>query len=407
MPRRQPASIIKAQELKRLYNMTTDAFIEQEPSTNTHESLIQRVQSKAREKGYPLNDVHAIKVVDMYLEVKHGAPLIYPSHADEPSDTSHAPPFTRPSENTSIRSSALSTPRIISIVNHHDDHSIRIGNTRHETRNHYNSPTRSHESKKKDKENKSSVEQNVKAVGLVVALAFLTWIASKTIEPLYNEILNHNSRFTHNEGAVQGSLLLMGIATSYCLALLSIYEIAGGLLMGAMMAAGFANPAAWACAAIALSALIAMPLFNMVIREGIYSLFSAFDNQALVDTDNRFRVLTQTEADKLPRKIDVDRINFATLAKHDELELSQVRSRFALFDWNTSEMSAVLKDIRTMRTPTGAEHGVNIKNPDTDQFVKFSFFRAEPLNDTSSHYQPTDPSAPPLVEAVLISDNKF
>jgi len=372
---------MKASELRTLYTLTKNQYDDYE-GNNSHAALADRVKNNTpswHDTGFLYPQEHIDHVVQMYLEIKNGSSNNYSSYAgasflnssSSPSSSAHS------SGNTS---SSFSMPSFTYV-----DNSWNWGDT-----NTTNINTSSSNTKNKKEEKDSSLEQLLIKIGVTIGLVFLGFIAAVSFGSLFSEIYNHASRLFNNEGAVQGSLLLMGVATSYCLAMLSIYEIAGGLLMGTMMAAGFANPAAWGCAAIALSALIAVPLFNMVIREGIYALFSWFDDQALVSTDNRFRMLTPTEVDSLDDKIDPDRINFATLCKYDELKPTQTRQRFAFFDYNSPEMNNVLKETRAMRSATQNKSRVDIKLPESDK-VSFSLFKAA----RPSFHAPPAPSAPP------------
>mgnify|MGYP003635695717 CR=1 FL=1 len=393
---------MNAKELKQLYSMTTDAYSEREPFTNTRDNLIQRIQSAARAKAYPLNDTHAVKIVDMYLEAKLGTAQNYSSHAGARSIPSTSSSSARSSRNTSSWWSmpSFSMPSSINLVSNNVDNSWNMGNTTNINQTNISSSSSSNNTSNKKDKKSTSAEAYLMQIGIIVIGAVLAGIAAITLAPLCYEISNHISRIWNNEGTVQGSLLLMGVATSYCLAMFSIYEIAGGLIMGAMMAASFANPAAWAAAAIAIIAVIALPVFNMVIRESIYSVFSLFDNQALVSTDNRFRMLTQAEEDNLHPDIDVDRVNFATLCKYDELKPSQTRQRFAFFDYNTDAMNRVLGETRAMRHASQSNSN-----------VPFSLFKQEqPPRATDAPSAPTEAQLQsqkqiPVVEAYPVNPN--
>lgn len=374
---------IAASELRTLYTLTKAQYDTYE-GNNSHAALAERVLMNTpswRETGFLYPPKNIEHVVQMYLEVKEGSSSSYSSYAGA-SSTAYASSSSA-SSSTNTSSWFSHTPGLSYV-----DNSWNWGNTYTSSSN-----TSSNNHNKKEDKN-SSTEQLLMQIGIVIFLAITGFIAAVSFGSLFSEIYNHASRLFNNEGAVQGAFLLMGVATSYCLAMLSIYTVAGGLLMGAMMAAGFANPAAWACAAIALSAVIATPLFNMVIREGIYTLFSWFDHQALISTDNRFRVLTQTEIDNLDETIDPDRVNFATLCKYDELKPTQTRQRFAFFDYNSAKMDSVLKETRAMRNATPETAQIDIKLPEANQ-VSFSLFKAA---RPSSHA----PSAPPMAYAEAI-----
>jgi hypothetical protein len=377
-------------ELQQLYTLTKKHYSLFEPTTNTQVGLANQVRDEQLRISSFISEERDIDhVVQMYLEAKLGTAQNYSSHAGARSIPSTSFSSARSSRNTSSWWSIPSSnvPSFTYVDNSWD------WSTTNNTTN--NNNTSSNNTNNNQDKKSTSAEAYLMQIGIIVIGAVLAGIAAITLAPLCYEISNHISRIWNNEGTVQGSLLLMSIATSYCLAMFSIYEIAGGLIMGAMMAASFANPAAWAAAAIAITAVIALPVFNMVIREGIYSVFSLFDNQALVSTDNRFRMLTQAEEDQLPENIDVDRVNFATLCKYDELKPSQTRQRFAFFDYNTDAMNRVLGETRAMRHASQSNSN-----------VPFSLLRQE--QPQSTHVEPTAPPAMsmhniPMAEAVLLS----
>lgn len=232
------------------------------------------------------------------------------------------------------------------------------------------------------KKKETSLEEYLIGAGIMVAMAIVTGIAAVSFGNLFSEICNHASHFFNNEGSALGASLLIGMGVSYGLAMFTLYELVGGLLMTAMVAGAFANPAVWAFAAIALSAIIVMPLFNMFVREGIYSAFSLFDKQALVENDGRFRMLDDTELDNLPSDIDPDRVHFATLCQHASLRETQVRQRFAFFDYNSEKMDGVLKDVRAMRNDGKDSVAIELE---TGKKKTFSLFKSQRA-----------PSAPPI-----------
>lgn len=316
--------VMNSSDLATLYLITKNAYTAQ-----SREQLIQAVKSHAR-NHYKIPDRALIrrafydninKVVDMYLELMAPPAVAYveasplpryePSYLDQ---LVHWPLFS---------------------------YTDRSWNT-YSTTNNYR--TQSSQEKKNQ-----TLEETLLQIGITIAVVIVGAIALVSFGYLAAEMANHISRIYHNEGTVEGFMLLTGMGLSYCLAALTLYEIAGGLLMASMAAAAFVNPAAWAAAFIVLGAVIATPAFNMVIREGIYSLFSMFDNQALVKDDHRFRGLTQAEQDSLPEEIDPDRVNFVTLCKYDQLKPTQLRQRFAFFDYNSKAMNEVLHDVREMR----------------------------------------------------------
>lgn len=271
------------------------------------------------------------KVVDMYLELMAPAAVAYPEVEALP----------LPRYEPSYLDQLVHRPLF--------SYTDRSWNT-YNTTNNYGTQS------SKEKKNQT-LEETLLQIGITIGAGIVGAIALVSFGYLAAEMANHISRIYHNEGTVEGFMLLTGMGLSYCLAALTLYEIAGGVLLASMAAAAFVNPAAWAAAFIVLGAVIATPVFNMVIREGIYSLFSMFDNQALVKEDHRFRGLTQAEEDSLPSYIDPDRVNFATLCKYDELKPTQKRTQFAFFDYNSKEMSEVLHDVREMRH----SHAVNVE----------------------------------------------
>lgn len=342
---------MSAQELQQLYTLTKQHYSSYKPDTNTQEALALRVKQELtfRDTSTVLSsnkECNIDRVVGMYLEVKRQSTASYTSTAGSPSVSTRRMP--EPSTDTSSWWRGWHMPSFTYFDNRWD-WSTRNTTTNTTNHNHDSAPDNRENGRNPRDKQEPTVQQRLKQIGIMVIGAIVSAIAMMTLLPLCYEIFNHISRIWHNEGTAQGSLLLLGVATSYCLAMFSVYEIAGGLVMGLMMAAGFANPAAWACAAIALTAVIATPLFNMFIREGIYTMFSAFDDQALVSTDNRFRVLTPAEEENLDNCIDADRVNFATLCKYDELKPTQTRQRFAFFDYNSDAMSRVLGETRAMR----------------------------------------------------------
>ena len=205
--------------------------------------------------------------------------------------------------------------------------------------------TTKHPEKKKN----LTLEEILLQVVIVIGVTVTTAIAAISFGYLAAEIGNHASRIYHNESMALGFALLSGVLLSYCLAMITLYAIAGGLLMAAMTAAAFSGPAGWAAAVICLGALIATPVFNMFIREGIYTLFSSFtDSQSLVAGDSRFMVVDNQATED--RFIDPDRANFAILHTHEELKLSDRRQRFAWFDTNSQAMNLALQDVRKIRS---------------------------------------------------------
>jgi|GEM_PF-5223060 len=356
---------MNAKTLVNVYTATKQQYDTME-GNNEAEVLKERVRTYLTDNSIESDVTDIKKVVDMYLEVKERLSNNHASYSDAPYSQS-------PRDTSEHSTSWFSMPNFT-----YNDNRWIWGS--YNTTNNITSSNPNHQ------EEKSSLEQMLMQIGIIIFLGIVAILATVLFKDLFYEIFQHVSRLWNNEGTFQGSLLLMGIATSYCLSMLSLYLIAGQFLMATMMMAGFANPAVWTCSAITLAALIVTPLFNMMIREGIYTLFSQFDDQALVSTDNRFRVLTQTEIDNLPDNIDPDRINFATLCKYDELKPTQKRQPFAFFDYNSPRMNHVLEDIRAMRT--AKKETVDIKRPDSSP-ISFCLKKTTFM-----------PSAPPIPEEI-------
>lgn len=376
MPRTTP---MKASELVILYTTTQDQYDAFE-ANNAHDALANRVGNFLAAPNSRISEKNVNDVVQMYLDVKHGSAPRDSTYASTSSSSS----YRRSPSSRNTSSSWFSGIPSFTYV----DNSWNWGT--YNTTNNNTSSSSNTNNKKEEKESSAEAMLMMLAVGVILSIT--AFIAAISFGHLFSELANHTDRLFNNDGVIQGSLLLMGVGVSYCLAMLSIYELAGSLIIGTMVAAGFANPAVWACSAIAFSAIIATPVVNMLVREGIYSLFSLFDNQALVSTDNRFRVLTQAEVDSLDKNIDPNRVNFATRCKYEELKPSQTRQRFAFFDYNSPEMNDALKETRAMRKATGSNATVQLELPDSEQKVSFSLFR------TAGGTNP-NPSAPPMAHA--------
>ena len=324
------------------------------------------------------------KVAQMYWDAQNGAVVCQQETEANIASSSYGP--SRGSSSIFGNPSSFNFTPLVNV----DNSDRHWGST---TNNYSGTP---HSKDKKEKK-ETTLEEHLIAAGIFIGMAIVTGLAAVALKPLLDEVCNHASRFYHNEGYVLGASLLIGMGLSYCLTMFALYELTGTLLMTAMTAGAFANPAIWAFAAIALTSVIAMPLVNMFVREGIYTLFSLFDSQALVKNDNRFRTLTDVELDTLDNRIDPDRVNFATLLKHKELKLTQTRQRFAFFDTNSDKMGEVLADVRGMRnqsTSVDILHDGNAKK-------QFYLFKPAVIEDYT-------PSAPPqMAHAYFSGKNDF
>lgn len=376
---------MKISDLVALFSITKDEYDEYDEyaqfvdileSKTLHEYIQDAVQRRARihykiSMEEPLPDElkkNIDKVVTMYLEIISNAPIA------EPLSTDDAGIYPGTQRGRSLFSST--EPGRRGPFFSYTDRSWNFYNTTHQNQSGRSPDDRS--------TNEPTLEERLAQLAIMVGSVIVGAIAVVSFGYLASEMANHISRIYHNEGTVQGFMLLTGVGLSYCLAALTLYEVAGGLLMAAMTAAAFVHPAAWAVAIIALGAVIATPVFNMVIREGIYGLFSMFDSQALVKEDNRFRGLTLAEEQSLPRDIDPDRVHFSTLCKHAELKSTQTRQRFAFFDYNSNEMNAVIHAVRAMRNPEVDAVQITAPGNDASQARRFSLRRPTVWADASS-----------------------
>ncbi len=350
---------------KKYYDYTQDSDIRE--NKTIQEYMQEAVQGAARfhynlyKKPLPDELINNIeKVVTMYLEIIGEAPIA------EPFSTHEAGIYSGTQRGRSLSSSTEPHRREPYLGYNLNGYFF---NTTHQDH--------------RGRDNEPTLEERLLQLAIMVGSVIVGAIAVVSFGYLASEMANHISRIYHNEGTVQGFMLLTGVGLSYCLAALTLYEVAGGLLMAAMTAAAFVHPAAWAVAILALGAVIATPVFNMVIREGIYGLFSMFDSQALVKEDNRFRGLTLAEEQSLPSDIDPDRVHFATLCKHAELKSTETRQPFAFFDYNSNKMNAVIHEVRAMRNREVNAVQITAPGNDASQARLFSLRRPAVRADAS------------------------
>lgn len=267
--------------------------------------------------------------------------------------------------------------------------------TNNTTINNFNTPQSSNTEEEKKKE--KTLEQLIAQAAVIVMGTLIGGIAVVSFGFLSLEILNHISRFYHDEGRALSASLLLGMGASYCLAMVALYQLTSTFLMAVMTTAAFAHPAVCAFTIIAFGSLIATPLINKYIREEIYKFFSSNDDLALVKEDNRFRTLTLSEQQNHDRRIDIDRVNFATLCKYDELQSTQTRQP-AFYDFNSAKMDEVLKVTRSMRYKDTSE--VEIELGDTGK-RRFSLFKSDLTRATSAPRYAY--SEPVIAQAYVIS----
>lgn len=186
--------------------------------------------------------------------------------------------------------------------------------------------------------------------GLILIMVILAIAASFCIYYTLSQIANSIERFCFNEGWLQASMTLMGIAAAGVVSTMLASIYASGPIMSLAISGGMSTPAGWAVFGVIALGLIGAAV-GVFLTNAIQNSNLQYNHAEALDPSDpyRFMLTPQEEKNLLLNKIDPIKVKCAMVALRGEIQEGQIPSFFSRFFSNDSSAQKHLDTVRALR----------------------------------------------------------